>query len=63
MIQIFQLSDTIIDSKTWTKHYNGFYDTTLDDKDAELDKNLKPGDPDGNWAKIRDLNAVPLDFL
>ena len=58
----FPISDTIIDSKTWTKHYNGFYDTTLDDRDAELDKNLKPGDPDGNWAKINrgDLNAVPL---
>ena len=56
------INDTIIDSKTWTKHYNGFYDTTLDDRDAELDKNLKPGDPDGNWAKINrgDLNAVPL---
>ena len=58
----YPINDTIIDSKTWTKHYNGFYDTTLDDKDAEADKNLKIGDPDGNWAKINrgDLNAVPL---
>ena len=58
----YPINDTIIDSETWKSHYNGFYDTNKDDIYAELDKDLKPGEPDGNWAKINrgDLNTVPL---
>lgn len=58
----YPINDTIIDSETWKNHYNGFYNTTLNDKDAEKDETLKPGEPDGNWAKINrgDLNAVPM---
>lgn len=58
----YPIGDTIIDSKTWISHYNGLYDTTKDDIEAELDDKLKPGEPDGNWAKINrgDINAVPL---
>lgn len=58
----YPINDTIIDSETWKNHYKGFYDTTLNDKDAEIEDDLKPGEPDGNWAKINrgDLNAVPM---
>lgn len=54
------INDTIVDSKTWKNHYNGFYDTTLDSKEEKNDDN-KEG-PDGNWAKINrgDLNTVPM---
>lgn len=58
----YPISDTIIDSETWKNHYNGFFNTIKDSIDAEIDKDLKPGEPDGNWAKINrgDLNAVPM---
>ena len=53
----YPINDTIIDSETWKNHYNGFYNTKIDDKDNESEDK-----PDGNWAKINrgDLNAVPL---
>ena len=56
----YPINNTIVDSETWKNHYKGFYDTTLDDKDAEKDD--KEEGPDGNWAKINrgDLNAVPM---
>lgn len=56
----YPINDTIIDLETWKNHYNGYFNTTLDDIDAEIDP--KEGEPDGNWAKINrgDLNAVPM---
>ena len=56
----YPINDTIIDKDTWKNNYNGFLNTTLDDKDAKSDNGKD--EPSGNWAKINrgDLNAVPL---
>ena len=50
----YPISDTIVDSDTWTSHYAGYLNTKINDEDSE--------EPDGNWAKINrgDLNAVPM---
>lgn len=50
------INDTIVDENTWIDHYNGYFNTTVDDKEKDEEK-LKH-----NWAKINraDLNAVPM---
>ena len=49
----YPISDTIINSDTWSEHYGGYLTTNTNDKDS---------DENYNWAKINrgDVNSVPL---
>lgn len=53
------VNDTIVDENTWISHYNGYFNTTIEDDDKEKNKN---DGPDGNWLSINraDLNTVPM---